>query len=158
MIATDIVIAAADHPSLDDTVDDLLLELRAEPRYFGPAADPDADTSLPALVDDLGRPGAIRLVALACDRVVGIARVDEGGDVVLAVGRGHRNRGIGTALLAATIHRAEQVGFTRLVLSAAHRSPAVCRAADRVGAIAVDHGDGRLDLIVPVGVPDRTTA
>lgn len=157
MIDPDIVIAAADHPSLDETVADLLAELRAEPRYFGPSARSNPKP-FPSLIDGLSQHGAFRLAAVARDRVVGLARVAEDGDVLVAVARGRRNRGIGSALLAATMHRGEQVGFTRLVLRTSHRSEAIRRAADHVGAIAVDQGRGRLDLILPIGTVARTTA
>lgn len=154
----DIIITPADHPSLDDGVADLLAELRAEPRFFGPSARSGPKPSA-SLVEGLRRQGGFRLAAVGCDRVVGVVRVDQDGDVLIAVHRGRRGRGIGTALLAAATHRAADDGWTRLVIRTSHRGSAIKRAAGHVGAIAVDLGRGRVDLILPVGdVAARTPA
>ena len=147
MIDPDVIVAAADHPSLDEGVADFLTSLRCEPRYFGPTAR-TSPKPFPSLVDSLGQRGAFRFAAVGYDRVVGLVKIDHDGDVVVAVDRGRRRRGIGSHLLeTATVH-AEMFGFSRLVLRTTHRSEAVRRTADRVGAIAVDQGRGRLDLIL----------
>ena len=149
MIDSDVIIAAADHPSLDDGVADLLATLRAEPRFFGPTASTNPKP-FPSFIDHLGRRGAFRFAAIGYDRVVGLVRIDHDGDVLVAVDRGRRGRGIGTLLLETAAAHAEAFGLSRLVLRTTHRSEAVRRAADRVGAVAVDQGRGRLDLILPV--------
>lgn len=154
MLDPDVLIVAADHPSLDDAVADLLAELRAEPRYFGPSARSNPKP-LPSLIDGLERKDGFRLAAVGRDRVVGIVRVDPSGDVLVAVTRGRRRHGIGTALLRASVERAASLHWERLVLRTSHRSEAAKRAAAHVGAIAVDVGRGRLDLILPV---DRAAA
>ncbi len=149
MLDPDVIIAAADHPSLDTGIADLLADLRAEPRYFGPSARCNPKPTI-SLIDGLEQPDGLRLAAVGRDRVVGIIRVDASGDVLIAVARGRRNRGIGTALLRAAVDQAEN-DWRRLVIRTSHRSEAAKRAAAHVGAVAVDVGRGRVDLILPIG-------
>lgn len=158
MLDPDVVIASADHPALDDGVADLLAELRAEPRYFGPTARSNPKTPS-SLIDGLADGDGFRLAAVGRDRVIGLVRVDAGGDVLLAVTRGRRRRGVGTALLAAAVERAAREHWGRLVLRTSHRSDAARRAAARVGGIAVDVGRGRVDMLLPLGeIEDRAPA
>lgn len=149
MLDPDVVITAADHPSLDHAIADLLAELRAEPRFFGPSARSNPKPS-PSLVDGLAHGDGFRLAAVGRDRMVGLVRVGWSGDVLVAVTRGRRNRGIGTALLAAAVERAARDDWARLVLRTSHRSDAAKHAAAHVGGIAVDVGRGRVDMLLPV--------
>ena len=157
MLDSDIVIASGDHPSLDAGISDLLAELRAEPRYFGPSARSNPKP-VPSLIDGLEHHDGLRLAAVGRDRVVGLVRVAPSGDVLVAVARGRRNRGIGTALLRAAVEQSAAHGWSRLVLRTSHRSAATRRAAAHVGAVAVDVGRGRVDLIVPVADTGASTS
>ncbi len=157
MLDPDVIIAAADHPSLDEGVADFLAGLRAEQRYFGPTAR-NNPKPFPSVIDGLGQSHGFRLAAVGRDRVVGAVRVDPAGDVLLAVQMGRRNRGIGTALLTAAIERAGAGSWSRLVIRTSHRSSAVKRAAEHVGAVAVDVGRGRVDLIVAVDKSNALTS
>ncbi len=145
------VFVVAQHPSLDDLTQDFVAELRSESRYFGPAARSNPKP-FPSLIDGLCRPGGLRLAAIGCDRIVGACRVDPDGDVLIAVARGRRGQGVGTELLAAAVHRAGSLGWNRLTLRASRRNAAIRRAAEHVGGVAVDVGDGRVALLLDVDV------
>ena len=151
MLDPDVIIAAADHPSLDEGVADFLAGLRAEQRYFGPTGSEQPETHSPSVIDGLGQSHGLptrgrRPRPRRRDR----SGRCQAGDVLLAVQMGRRNRGIGTALLTAAIERAGAGSWSRLVIRTSHRSSAVKRAAEHVGAVAVDVGRGRVDLIVAV--------
>ena len=145
MFDPDVVIAAADHPSLGSGLGDFLAGLRSEHRYFGPSARTNPKP-FPSLIDAIGRPDGTRLAAVGPERIVGAVRIADDGEVFVAVAQGHRRRGIGTELLAAALRHADQ---DRLVIRASHRSDAVRRAAERLGSVAVDVGRGRVDLFLP---------
>lgn len=147
----DIAIVATQHPSLDDMFSDFLTELRAEPRYFGPTGRSNPKP-FPSLIEGLADHGEIRLAALGCDRVVGACRVDSQGDVLLAVTRGRRRQGIATALLLAVVERAAHDGWTRLTIRASHRSTAIRKVAERLGAVAVEVGRGQVEMLLDVNV------
>lgn len=146
----DVVITSADHPSLDDWFADFLAGLRAEHRYFGPSARTNPKP-FPSLIDGLGRPDGFRIAAVGRDRVVGALRIDPTGGVLVAVARGRRDRGIGTALLQAALAAATEQDWPRLVIRTSRRSTAVARTAAHVGAVAVEADRGRVELIMPVG-------
>lgn len=147
MLDPDVVIAAADHPSLGAGLTDFLAGLRSEHRYFGPSARTNPKP-YPSLIEAIGRDDGTRLVAVGPERVVGALRIADDGEVFVAVAHGHRRRGIGTELLEAALRHAGH-DRDRLVIRASHRSEAVRRAAARVGSIAVDAGRGRVDLFLP---------
>lgn len=153
----DVVIAAADHPSLGDGVADFVAGLRSEQRYFGPSARGNPKP-FPSLIGALERTDGFRLAAVGADRVIGAVRVDDADEVFVAVAMGLRGRGIGTSLLSAAIAHAPP-GRQRLVIRASRRSIAIRRAADRVGAVAMDVGRGRVELILPaIGCAIPTSA
>ena len=147
-------VVSADHPSVDDEVARFAATLRAEPRWFGPSA--VANPKPPrSLVDRLCRSGdGLRVAAIEDGEVVGLARVDAAGEVLIAVIPGRRGSGIGTALGAELVRRARLAGCTRLVLRSSRRSRAVGALGRAMGFTTVDVGRGRIDLIldlVPAG-------
>jgi len=144
----DIVIAPADHPSLGDGVADFVAGLRSEQRYFGPSARCNPKP-FPSLIEELERPDGIRLAAVGADRVVGAVRVDDVGEAFVAVAMGRRGRGIGTSLLTAAVAHVP-AGRQRIMLRAGRRGSAIQRTAERLGAVAVDVGGGRVELSLPV--------
>lgn len=151
MLEPDVSIVATQHPSLDDLTQDFLADLRCESRYFGPTARSNPKP-FPSLIDGLGQPGGLHLAALGSDRVVGACRIDPDGDVLIAVARGRRGQGVGTALLATAVQRAGETGWTRLTLRVSRRNAAIRRVAEHVGGVAVDVGDGRVELLLDVDV------
>jgi GNAT superfamily N-acetyltransferase len=111
-----------------------------------------------------GRPGDIALVAEEDGERVGLAWyrsftdashgegfVDAGTpEVAVAVVKGHRGKGIGTALMEAIHQRARSEGIARISLSVDHDNP-VRRLYERLGYVAIgDSADDErmvLDLI-----------
>ena len=147
MAEPDICIVAARHPSLDQLMGDFLEDLRCESRFFGPRAraNPKPDRSL---IDGLARLDGLRIAAIGYDRVVGACRVGSAGELLLAVAPGRRGQGIGTALLTSAAARAADLGWTRLLIRSSRRSEAMQRAASNVGAVALDTGQGRLEMLL----------
>jgi GNAT superfamily N-acetyltransferase len=142
-------IVAINHPSLIASVDHLLAELRAEKRYFG-RPDGWGNKPYPSLIARLAEPSGLRMGAIEASRVVALANVNDEGEVAMAIVADRRGCGIGADLLAALLRRAERVGFRRLVLPTTRRSPALLTVADRLGAVAVEVGQGAVDLIFDV--------
>ena len=150
-------IVAADHPSLDGDVARFAAALRAETRYFGPAAASNPKP-FPSLVERLcSRESGFRIAAKREADVIGMAGVDDRGHVLIAVAEPERGRGVGTALARAVVHRARSVGYTRLVLRSSRRSRAAIALGTAMGFAVVDHGRGRIDLILDL-VPASSTA
>lgn len=143
----DILVVAADHPSLAGDIDAFLDRVQLEQRYFGPTArsNPKPFRSLMA---SLRERGGFRMAAIECGRIVGLARVDAAGELFLVVGAEHRGRGIGTALGGAMAARASDLQFTRLVLRTSRRSLAARRVGEELGAVVLDRGRGRTELIL----------
>jgi GNAT superfamily N-acetyltransferase len=141
------VIAAADHPSLSDDIEQFLVALREETRYFGPkaAANPKP---FPSLIEALGKRDLFRLAAVECGRIVGLTRVDERGELYLAVVVDRRGAGVGLELCRAALQRAAEIGMGTVVLRSTQRSKAVKRLCSQFGCVIVDHDRGRSDLIV----------
>lgn len=150
-----ILIVAADHPSLVGDIDAFVDRLKREQRYFGPTgrANPKPFRSL---IASLRERGGIRMAAVECGRIVGLARVDGAGELFLAVSSEHRNSGIGTALGRAMAERARDLHFTRLVLRSSRRSRAARRIGEQLGAVVVDRGRGRTDFILDLLPTERT--
>jgi GNAT superfamily N-acetyltransferase len=144
----EVVIVTPDHPSLSGSVQDFLSELRRESRFFGPssATNPKPFSSL---IDglDIAADG-FRLAALESGRIVGMTRISEAGMVLVAVVADARGRGVGTALMRAGIERSQNFGFARLSLRSSRRSRAARALATSTGCLAVDHGRGRVELIL----------
>jgi GNAT superfamily N-acetyltransferase len=88
--------------------------------------------------------------------VVAIARVETSSDTSIAAAADWRARGIGQTLLIATVPRAGQMGLSRLVLRSSLRSRSVAALGASVGAVTVDQGRGRVDLIFPINFSTRT--
>lgn len=147
IVAGDIVVVAADHPSLADDIDAFLDRVQREQRFFGPSArsNPKPFRSLMASMRERG---GFRMAAVECGRIVGLARVDRFGELFLVIGAEHRGRGVGTALGRAMAERARDLGHRRLVLRTSGRSRAARRIGDQLGAVVVDLGRGRTELIV----------
>lgn len=150
-----ILVVAADHPSLVGDIDAFLDRLQREQRYFGPTgrANPKPFRSL---IASLGKRGGFRMAAVECGRIVGLARVDGAGELFLAVGPEHRNRGIGTVLGGAMAERARDLHFTRLVLRSSRRSRAARRIGEQLGAVVIDHARGRTEFILDLIPTERT--
>jgi GNAT superfamily N-acetyltransferase len=147
------LIVALDHPSLIDAIDQFADELRREQRFFGPRATP---APFPSLINRVTSAGGTRLGAMVDGQIVAMARIEASGDTSIAVAAAWRGRGIGRALLSATVHRAGQIGIGRLVLRSTKRSRSVAALGATVGAITVDQGRGRVDLIFPTGHVTRS--
>jgi GNAT superfamily N-acetyltransferase len=150
-------VVSADHPSLDDEVERFAARLHAERRYFGPSA--SANPKPPrSLIEGVRQRGhGISVAALVGNDVIGLARVDARGDVLVAVDAEHRGAGAGTAMCAELVRRARAAGVTRLVLRGSRRSHAVAALGRTMGCSVIDQGRGRVDLILHlVGVSDRS--
>ena len=154
---TPLLIVAADHPSLDGDVARFADALRTETRYFGPAAAANPKP-FPSLVERLcSRQSGFRIAAKRGADVVGMAGVDDHGNVLIAVAEHQRGNGVGTVLARAVVERARTLGFTRLVLRSSRRSRAATALGAAMGFAVVDHGRGRIDLILDL-VPVTSTA
>lgn len=150
-----IVVVAADHPSLVGDIDAFLERLQREQRYFGPTARANPKP-FRSLIASLRERGGFRMAAVECGRIVGLARVDGAGELFLAVGPEHRNRGIGTALGLAMVARASDLHLRRLVLRSTRRSRDARRLGDQLGAVVIDLGRGRTELILDLVPTERT--
>ena len=150
-----ILVVAADHPALVGDIDAFLDRLQREQRYFGPTgrANPQPFRSL---IASLRERGGFRMAAVECGRIVGLARVDRTGELFLAVGPEHRNRGIGTALGGAMAARARDLRVTRLVLRSSRRSRAAQRIGEQLGAVVIDLGRGRTEFILDLFPTERS--
>jgi GNAT superfamily N-acetyltransferase len=147
-VLADVRITPADHPSLDAGVARFADEVKAEPRYFGRPADP-GPKPFPSLIARVcSRESGFRFAALHEGRVVGLARVDDQGEVFMVVVAAARGRGVGLALARAMVVRAKADGCTRLVLRSSRRSRAAVALAESMGFIVVDVGRGRIELIL----------
>ncbi|CAN5646452.1 hypothetical protein BH18ACT2_BH18ACT2_04730 [soil metagenome] len=147
----ELVIVAADHPSLDDAIGEFGAELRAETRYFGLRGQRAARPS-PALVRRLTTTGSRnRLAGLIGGRIVAVAAVDDdavdGPELLIAVAADWRRHGLALALGREIVARATERGLERIVLRISHRSSDVLKAGRQLGLDAVDLGRGRVALV-----------
>lgn len=140
-------VVAADHPALARDVHDFLVDLRNEPRYFGPSARANPKP-FPSLIDALGERTGIRLAAVEDGDVIGVIRIDVHGDVLMAVRSDRRGRGVGTALGRVALRRAIELDYRRLVIRSTQRSRAARRIGESLGCTVVDVGRGRTELII----------
>jgi GNAT superfamily N-acetyltransferase len=152
---TGIQIVAADHPSLVGDIDDFLERLQREQRYFGPSARLNPKPSR-SLIEDLRVRSGFKMAAVECGRIVGLARVDGGGDLKIAVATEHRGRGVGTRLGRAMTERARDLHYRRLVLRSTRRSRAARRIGEELGAVVVEVGRGRTEIIMDLLGAERT--
>ena len=121
---------------------------RTEPRYFG-RLDGTGPKPFPSLIARVcSRESGFRIAALHEGRVVGLARVDDAGEVFVVVVADARGRGVGLALARALIDRARAHGCRRLVLRSSRRSRAAVALAESMGFVVVDLGRGRIELIL----------
>jgi GNAT superfamily N-acetyltransferase len=100
------------------------------------------------LVEALRRSDGFRLAALECGRVVGVARVDQAGEMFIAVTADRRGAGIGTTLGHAAVQRAAYLGHRRVVLRTTRRSGAARRVGEQLGGTIVERARGRADLVL----------
>ena len=143
----DIHVVDALHPSLDDQLDRFFDELHDEPRYFGPSAS-ENPKPFRSLVEALRRRDGITLAAMDAGRVVGVARVDASGELLIAVTADRRGKGIGTTLGHAAVQRAACVGQRRVVLRTNRRHQAARRVGEHLGGIQVDRTRGRTEFVL----------
>jgi GNAT superfamily N-acetyltransferase len=125
-------IVAADHPSLDRDVEAFLANLPFQRR---------------SLSRGLSARGGFRLAAIECGRVVGLARVDERGELHLAVAVEQRRLGIGTQLGRAALERAIELDYSRVAMRTTRRSRAARCIGEAMGCIVVENARGTTDLI-----------
>jgi GNAT superfamily N-acetyltransferase len=145
-VLEDLRIIAADHPSLDAGIEQFADEVRAEPRCFG-RFDGTGPKPFPSVVARVcSRESGFRIAALHEGRIVGLARVDDRGEVLVVVVAAARGRGVGLALAHAMVDRARADGVPRLVLRSSRRSRAIVALAESVGFVAADVGLGRVEL------------
>ena len=140
-------IAVADHPSLGSEFDRFVTDLCREQRYFGPSARCTPKPSR-SLLAGLAASGGFRLVAVDSQRVIGAARVDEHGELYVAVLQSHRGAGIGGDLTVAAATIARQRGHSSLVLRTTRRARAALRLGERLGGTLLETEHGGLELIV----------
>lgn len=140
------LIVSIDHPSLTETVETFLQELRAEKRYFGAAAR-TGSKPFPSLINRLAHADGTRVGVFDDGRLVGLARVGGDSIVTVAVAADRRDQGIGADLLRTLLERAREQGHRRVVLPVSRRSDALVSVADDLGAVVVDLGRGRIDVI-----------
>ena len=147
-VLEDLRIIAADHPSLDAGIEQFADEVKAEPRCFGRfvGTGPKPFPSVVARV--CSRESGFRIAALHEGRVVGLARVDDRGEVLLVVVAAARGRGVGLALARALVDRARADGVARLVLRSSRRSRAAVALAESVDFVGADAGLGQVELIL----------
>ena len=119
--STGSIVVDALHPSLDDELERFFDDLHDEPRYFGPSAS-DNPKPFRSLVECAA---ATRWVSVGGAGVrtalVGVARVDEAGELFIAVTADRRGAGIGTTLGHAAVQRAACLGHRRVVLRTTRR-------------------------------------
>jgi GNAT superfamily N-acetyltransferase len=147
----ELLIVAADHPSLDDSIAAFGAALRAETRYFGRRGQRAARPS-PCLVDRLTNPGCRnRLAGVIGGEIVAVAAVDDhasdGPELLIAVAAEWRRRGLALALGREIVARATERGLERIVLRTSYRSSDVLEAGRELGLEAIDLGRGRLALV-----------
>ena len=151
-MSSPIVIAAPDHPALGPALARFAEELRAETRYFGRRGRA-ARKPTPSFVRRLVAPApGVRLAALVDGRVVGVARADatgpDGPELRIAVVAEWRGRGVARTLTAQILERTGALGYQRLVVRSSRRSTALRALAASLGCELVDHGRGRIDVIL----------
>jgi GNAT superfamily N-acetyltransferase len=139
-------IVAIGHPSLITDVAAFLAELRDEPRRFGPTASPVAKP-FPSILRRLEEPADIRMGVYEDRRLIALGAVADDGEITLAVTRDRRADGVGRDLLIALVERSHGRGHRRLVLPASRRSSVLLDIAAELGAVAVDLGRGRVELV-----------
>jgi GNAT superfamily N-acetyltransferase len=143
-----LLLAAADHPSLDGALADFADRLRSERRSFGPAAISNPKPTA-SLVDRLSRRGdGFATAAMLDGVVVGVCRIGPDGDVAIAVDPSHRGVGIGAALLRVGVDRAPRYGIDRLVLRTSRRGRAAHRLAARLGFERWDGERGTVESVL----------
>ncbi len=150
-LGTPHVMVAPAHPSLDGAVRRFCDELRAETRYFGRRASA-APKPAASLVRRLGAPApGIGVAALVEGELVGLARIDDdapgGPELLVAVARSWRGRGVALALGQEIVARAHRAGMARIVLRTSYRRSDLRELGDALGFQVVDLGQGRLDLV-----------
>lgn len=148
-------IVVADHPSLVGDIGAFLGRLRREQRYFGPSArlNPKPSSSL---IEALRDRGGFKMAAIECGQIVGLARIDCGGDLMIAIDAEHRGRGIGPVLCGAMATRARDLQYRRLVLRTTKRSRAAQRIGEELGAVVIERGRGRIEFIMDLTETEQT--
>ena len=140
-------IVAADHPSLGHDVHTFVDDLRSESRFFGPTARTNPKP-FPSLIDSLTARGGFRLAATDGEAIIGLVRVDDDGQLTIAVRADRRGCGLGTELGRAALRRAIELGYGRVVLRSTRRSRAAHRIGEALGCTVVQLDRGRTDLIL----------
>ncbi len=152
----ELCIAAADHPSLAGQIEEFLDRLQREQRFFGPTARRNPKPSR-SLLDSLRGKGGFRVAAVEHGTIVGLARVDGGGELFMAVDEERRGEGIGTELARTVARRARELHYTRIVMRSTQRSPAARRVGEELGCIVVAGPHGRTEFIIDL-LPVEQTA
>lgn len=140
-------IVCVDHPSFGRDIDRFVLELRNEPRFFGPTASTNPKP-FPSLIEALRGRGGFRVAAVESNRIVGMARIDGAGELFLAVVADRRGAGIGQAVARAALQRAAELDIPRITARSTKRSQAMLRLGQQFGGALVDLGQGRTELIL----------
>lgn len=151
---TDLRIVAADHPSLDGDVAAFVERLLREPRYFGPTArlQPKPPRSV---VESLGARGGVRMAAVECGRIVGLARIDGHGRLRLAVEPERRGHGVATELGRAMVLRARALGYERIELRTS-RGDIARGVGEELGVRVVEHAPDRIEVFLDADRAERS--
>ncbi len=139
-------LVALDHPSLVGIIDEFAGELRDEQRFFGPSSTPKPGRRL---IERLTSPSDLRTGSMFDGRLVAMSRVGDDGVLDIVVVADWRGRGVGHVLLRHTLERAARIGHERIVLRSSRRSAAVAALGRAIGAVTVDRGQGRIDVVFP---------
>ena len=113
MLPDQFVVIAVDHPSLADTLDVFLDELRTERGCKGRGPE-RGRIPYPELIERLRVPKMMRLGVMHDRRLIAVAAVDNHGAVALAVVEEFRRRGIANELVQVLDVRAATLGYPPL--------------------------------------------
>jgi GNAT superfamily N-acetyltransferase len=144
-----LMIIGADHPSLHEALEEFdaaIGELHClDPAPFrAPTSDPQFRRSTSLSESFSG----FRFAAMLNGRIIAAAKVDENGDLSIAVLPAFRGQGVATQLSVACVARARLHGYHRLTMRSSHRSQRAREVSVAERVLLLDRGKGRIDLML----------